>query len=106
MAKDYIEERNGGYYVAGTRVSLDSVIYGYLRGESPEGIVESFPALTLEHVFGALSYYLANQDSMDKYLADGRAEFDALREQWKRDNPAFYRKLMETRSQVVHIPLQ
>ena len=25
MAKDYIEECNGGYYVKGTRVSLDSV---------------------------------------------------------------------------------
>ena len=47
MAKDYVEQLNGGYYIANTRVSLDSVVYAYLRGESPEGIAESFPALSL-----------------------------------------------------------
>ena len=26
MAKVYVEERNGGYYLAGSRVSLDSVV--------------------------------------------------------------------------------
>ena len=45
MAKDYIEQRNGGYFIAGTRVSLDSLVYAFLRGESPEGIAELFPAL-------------------------------------------------------------
>jgi hypothetical protein len=37
---EYVEQRNGGYYVAGTRVSLDSVVYAWLRGESSIGIVE------------------------------------------------------------------
>ena len=31
MQSEYIEERNGGYYVAGTRISLDSVVYGFTR---------------------------------------------------------------------------
>ena len=35
---EYVEQRNGGYYVAGIRVSLDSVVYAYLRGESNIGI--------------------------------------------------------------------
>jgi len=26
MAKEYVEERNGGYYIAGTRISLDSIV--------------------------------------------------------------------------------
>src|ERR1019366_8014793 len=51
MAAGYVEQREGGYYIVGTRVSLDSVVYAFLRGESPEGIVESFPALSLEQVF-------------------------------------------------------
>ena len=69
MAKDYIEERDGGYFVLGTRVSLDSVVYAFLRGESPEGIAESFPALSLEEIFGALAYYVANRDEVDRYLS-------------------------------------
>jgi uncharacterized protein (DUF433 family) len=41
---------NGPYRIAGTRVSLDSVVYAYWRGESAETIADSFPALTLEQV--------------------------------------------------------
>jgi hypothetical protein len=33
MAKEYVEQRNGGYYILGTRVSLDSVVYAFLRGD-------------------------------------------------------------------------
>jgi uncharacterized protein (DUF433 family) len=58
MGKDYIEQRNGGYFVQGTRVSLDSLIYAFLRGESPEEIANSFPALELEQIFGALAFYI------------------------------------------------
>ena len=97
MAKDYIEIRNGGYYVADTRVSLDSVVYAFLRGESPEGIAESFPALSLEQIFGALAYYVANRPEVDRYLRAGRAEFEALRQQWRRNHPALYEKLAEVR---------
>jgi hypothetical protein len=35
MAREYMEERNGGYYVAGTGVSLDSVVPGFADGLSP-----------------------------------------------------------------------
>ena len=45
MHSGYIEQRNGGYYVAGTRISLDSVVYAFNRGDSPERILEEFPLL-------------------------------------------------------------
>ena len=41
---EYIEQHYGGYLIRGTRVSLDLIAYVYLRGESPEGIAESFLA--------------------------------------------------------------
>ena len=34
IKSEYVEQRNGGYYVAGSRVSLDSVVYAFRRGES------------------------------------------------------------------------
>jgi uncharacterized protein (DUF433 family) len=97
MVKEYIEQRNGGYFVAGTRVSLDSVVYAFLRGESPEGIAESFPALGLEQIFGALAFYMANRETVDEYLRKGQREFEALRQQARRDNPALYAKLAKSR---------
>jgi uncharacterized protein (DUF433 family) len=100
MTKAYVEQREGGYFIAGTRVSLDSVVYAFLRGESPEGIADSWPALTLEQVFGALSFYLANRDSVDQYLSDGKQEFQRLRERSRQANPALHAKLMEARRRV------
>ncbi len=41
----YIEERDGGLYVAESGVSLDSVAIRFQQGASPEKIVHSFPAL-------------------------------------------------------------
>lgn len=37
MAKDYVEHHSGAYLIAGIRVSLDSVVYAFLRGESQTG---------------------------------------------------------------------
>jgi uncharacterized protein (DUF433 family) len=79
MGKEYIERRYDGYFIGETRVSLDSVVYAYLRGESPEAIADSFPALTIEQIFGALAYYSANRNEVDEHLRKGRAEFEALR---------------------------
>lgn len=90
---DYVEERDGGYYVHGTRVSLDSLVYAFLRGESPEGIAESFPALSLEQVYGAITFYLANQRVIDAYLEKGKVEFARLREEGRRKHPSLYAKL-------------
>ena len=97
MAAGYVEQREGGYYIAGSRVSLDSVVYAFLRGESPEGIVESFPSLGLEQVFGAVAFYLANRENIDGYLRDGRADFARMRDEARRKHPLFYSKLEAAR---------
>jgi uncharacterized protein (DUF433 family) len=68
MTKEYIEERDGSYYVAGTRISLDSIVHAFHRGESPETICQNFELLRLEEVYGAIAYYLANQTDIDAYL--------------------------------------
>jgi uncharacterized protein (DUF433 family) len=103
MATEYVEQRDGGYFLTASRVSLDSVVYAFLRGESPEGIAESFPVLRLEQIFGALAFYMANLEIVDHYLRQGQAEFDKWREQARRDNPALYHKLAKAR-QSSHAP--
>lgn len=85
MAKEYIKERGGNYYVAGTRISLDSIVHVFRRGESPEAICQNFELLRLEEVYGAIAYYLANQADIDAYLisqnekwAEGRRSSEPL----------------------------
>lgn len=76
---DYVEQREANYCIRGSRLSLDSVIYGFLRGESPETIRDNFPTLTLEQVYGAIAYYLAHQSEVDAYLKTKQEEFEKAR---------------------------
>lgn len=77
MDKIYVEQRDGGYYVAGERVSLDSLIYAFRRGTSPETIRRSFPVLTLEQVYGAITFYLAHEQEIDAYLQESERGAEA-----------------------------
>jgi uncharacterized protein (DUF433 family) len=79
MSSEYVEQRGGGYYVKDTRVTLDSVVYGFLDGDSAETIQENFRSLTLEEVYGAIAYYLGHRAEVDTYLKSQRAKFEEAR---------------------------
>lgn len=70
MAREYIEKADGAYRIVGSRVTLESVIWLFLDGASPETIVDEFPTLSLEQVYGAITFYLANRSEIDAYLAE------------------------------------
>jgi uncharacterized protein (DUF433 family) len=72
----YVEQRDGGYYVAGTRVSLDSIVYAFLEGQTAESIAQAFSALTLEQAYGAITFYLAHRPEVDQYLEGARRDFE------------------------------
>ena len=101
MSKEYIVQLEGVYRVAGTRVSLDSVVYAFRRGASPESIQRSFPSLTLEQIYGAITFYLANQEAIDQYLLDGEAEHEKLREASRAAHPEVYEKLDRARKEAL-----
>jgi uncharacterized protein (DUF433 family) len=101
METYYVEKRDEGYWVAGTRVSLDSIVFAFSDGLSPETIVaECFPVLTLEQVYGAITYDLAHRAEIDEYLKKADAEFEALRQATRQADPQFYEKLMQARRQL------
>ena len=97
MNKQYVENIDGVYRLAGTRVSLDSIVYAFWRGQTAESIAQSFPVLALEQVYGALTFYLANKSKVDAYLEEADAEFEVLREAAREQDPMFYQKLADAR---------
>ena len=64
----------------GTRVSLDSIVYAFLEGHTAESLQQSFPSLTLEQVYGSITYYLAHREGIDTYLQEQAAAFERLKE--------------------------
>lgn len=99
MTKEYVEQRNGGYYVAGSRVSLDSIVHAYWRGQSPESILQSFPVLNLEQIYGAITFYLAQREEIDAYLEKARLKYEELRQASRAAHPELYKKLAEAKRQ-------
>jgi uncharacterized protein (DUF433 family) len=99
MNKQYVEQRDGGYWVIGRRVSLDSVVYAYLGGQTAESIAQSFPMLTMEEVYGAIAFYLANRAEIDTYLTKAKVDFEAKRQSARQSDPMFYQKLSDAGQQ-------
>ncbi|WP_242041249.1 hypothetical protein [Leptolyngbya sp. FACHB-261] len=66
LTKQYVEQRDKGRWIGRTRVSLDSIVYGFLNGESPESIAQNFPLILLERVYVDIAFYLANHELIDK----------------------------------------
>jgi uncharacterized protein (DUF433 family) len=101
MDNQYVEVRDGGYYVQGSRVSLASVVHAFLEGHSPESIQECYPALTLEQVYGALAFYLGHRAEVEAHVADKRRRYDERRQAARDADPEFYELMTARRKQML-----
>jgi uncharacterized protein (DUF433 family) len=81
QGKTYVRENDqGGLRVGELDVSLDSVVIAYQQGHTAETIQQLYPALTLEEVYGAIAFYLANQDEVHQYLQRQTGRWEQLRQ--------------------------
>jgi uncharacterized protein (DUF433 family) len=66
----------------GHRVAIEHVIELFNQGMSPERIRQSFPTLGLDRVYATITYYLANKQAVDEYLARGETIEDEFYQEW------------------------
>jgi uncharacterized protein (DUF433 family) len=69
----------GELWVSGTRIPLQYLVYEYRAGATAEDIVARYPTLKLSDVHALLSFYLANQTEVDRYVD----EREALAGEWE-----------------------
>jgi uncharacterized protein (DUF433 family) len=72
-------DAQGVLRVGQTRVPLDTVVYAFNQGASPEEIVMSYPTLKLADVYAVINYYLYNRDQVDVYIRQREAEAERVR---------------------------
>jgi uncharacterized protein (DUF433 family) len=78
--KTYVNKDGHGVLRIGqSRVMLDSIVASFQQGHSAETIQQQYPALTLEEVYGAIAWYLANPDEVSQYLEHQQAVWS----QWR-----------------------
>lgn len=54
--------------VKGTRIGIETVLWDYKAGASPEEIVLRYPTLSLEQVHATIAYYLHRREAVEDYL--------------------------------------
>lgn len=93
LENHYIEYRDSGYWIKGKRVSLDSVVYQWREGLSPESIRECYPVLSLREVYGAITFYLENQETIDAYLKQAEQEEEVVAESIRATYPDIHLRM-------------
>lgn len=96
--QNYVDERDGGYYIAGTRIALDSVVHAFLAGESPDEILHSFPmAGPLVKIYGAITFYLENTEKVEAYLKEQDRRWEELAQIQTKSNSPLAKRLREAK---------
>jgi uncharacterized protein (DUF433 family) len=81
MDRDFVERRDDGFYLVGSRVPLDCVVREFWEGQSPEAIRSDFPTLSLEQVYGAITFYLGHKNEVENNMAARERMEDAFSEE-------------------------
>ena len=78
-------DEHGVVRIGKARIPLETVSRCFKDGETPEAIVQDFPALALDEVYATISHYLSHRDEVERYLgqvdeeeAQVRAKCEAL----------------------------
>lgn len=70
---------DGVILVAGTRVTLDTVVAAFDEGATAEEIAQQYPSLALSEVYAVLAHFLRNRDAVSEYLAERSKKAEAVR---------------------------
>ncbi len=100
MNREFIERRDGSFYVAGSRVPLAHVVREFQHGERPEAIRSHYPTLTLEQVYGAITFYLGSKEEVEADIA----ERERIEDEFAKTHPApagLRQKLERARQQLL-----
>jgi uncharacterized protein (DUF433 family) len=101
MAKEYVERREGSFYLIGSRVPLARVVYEFQNGAAPEAIRLDYPTLNLEQVYGAITFYLANKVEVERDMAERRRNEEEVIKAQPPLPPELQQKLERAREQML-----
>lgn len=74
-------DSTGVIRIAGTRITLDTVVGAFCDGATAEEIVQQYPSLNLADVYHVIGYYLRRTSEVDAYLQARKVDGEALRRQ-------------------------
>jgi uncharacterized protein (DUF433 family) len=68
--RDFVESRDGSFYLLRSRLPLAHLVQEFQQGEPPEAIRSHYPTLSLEQVYGAITFYLGHKGEVENDIAE------------------------------------
>lgn len=81
-------DADGVVRVAGTRVTLDTIVGAFEAGATAEEIAQQYPTVPLVDVYSVITYYLRHKPEVDAYLKEREVLADRVREEVERRFPS------------------
>lgn len=76
-------DAEGVIRVGRTRVTLDTVVAAYRKGDTPEQIAQDYSSLQVADIYAVISYYLRHQNEVAAYLERRKQHADAVRRKFQ-----------------------
>jgi uncharacterized protein (DUF433 family) len=74
--------------VAGTRVTLDTIVSAFEAGATAEEIAQQYSSVPLVDVYSVITSYLRHRHDVDAYLSRRRARAERVRQDIERRFPS------------------
>ena len=92
---------DGTIRIAGSRVSLESVLYHFKLGAAPEEIAHKFPSLSLADIYAVIAYYLNHRKPVEEYLLQSEAASDSVQSEIEA-RPGYHTAMTEIRERLLN----
>ena len=79
---------DGVVRVAGTRVTLDTIVGAFEAGATAEEIAQQYSSVPLVDIYSVITYYLRHRKQVDVYLSGREAQAARVREDVERRFPS------------------
>jgi uncharacterized protein (DUF433 family) len=100
MSREFVERRDGSFYLVRSRVPLAHIVREFQRGELPEAIRSHYPTLSLVQVYGAITFYLGAKEEVENDMV----ERERAEDEFTKTHPApphLKQKLERARQQLL-----
>ncbi len=94
-------DAGGSVRVAGTRVTLDTVVEAFDEGLTAEEIAQQYPVLDLGDIYAVIGYYLHHRQHVRAYLIERESAAAELRSriETEQSSAGFRERLLARRRQ-------
>ena len=79
MMSEYVDARDGRYFVRGHRVPVTALAALWQEGADVETIHANYPSLAMAQILGGLAFYLDHQAAIDVQLVEDARAFEVAR---------------------------